>query len=172
LQFTVINASGTSAPVISNLTYSKFVTSSGKQGLSGSFDFSDSDGDIVYTGSLNGSARIVLRMSGADCIITDAGKYLDKAGLTSGHVEFSFSYSASTMYIGGFPVSFQLIDASGNQSNLLSLSPTPSIWYCEMFRTPAGTQGAQSPGFSRHVSLAGQRQPSRPFVRQQPFLRL
>jgi hypothetical protein len=106
--------------------------------ITGSFDFTDPDGDIIYTGSLTGSAKIkfIASLAGSSCTITTSGSYLDKAGQTSGHVNFTFVMSGyHSVTTGSFSVSFQLLDVAGNASNTLSFNP--GTWYCDLFKSLA-----------------------------------
>jgi hypothetical protein len=114
--------------------------------LTGSFDFTDPDGDIVYTGTDATSAKMKFTQTlGSSCTITATGAYLNKPGVTSGHLEFTTqTFSPGTMSVGTFSVSFRLLDAAGNQSN--SLSFTPGTWYCKFFlRVAPDDRGGDSP---------------------------
>ena len=141
LTFTIMAAPVGTPPTVSNLSvtvppwdysFSTPVT------ITGSFDFTDPDGDIKYTGSLTGSANLKfkLSLSTSSCTLTTSGSYLDKAGQTSGHVNFTFVLTGyHSVTTGSFSVSFQLLDAAGNASNTLSFNP--GTWYCELFKSLA-----------------------------------
>jgi hypothetical protein len=140
LTFSVTSSTSGTAPTVSNISVTPLLAATNPDivvQLKGSFDFTDPDGDIIYTGSDSGSAKIRFTMTGLNgCTLTSTGPYLDKAGVTSGHVEFTTAtFKAGTMSLGTFTVTFRLIDAAGNQSN--SLSTSQSIWYCQLLRWTA-----------------------------------
>jgi hypothetical protein len=137
LNLTITSGTSGTAPTISNLSASPVVASTSPKILvqiSGSFDFTDPDGDILYTGDSATSAKMRFTMSlGSSCTITSTGAYLNKPGVTSGHIEFlTATFEPGSMNMGTFSVTFRLLDAAGNTSNSLSFSP--GLWYCEIFR--------------------------------------
>ncbi len=136
LNFTVTSAATGTKPTISNLSAWPVLVSSDPKiivQIAGSFDFTDPDGDIVYTGTDSTSAKMTFALSG-QCTITTTGSYLNKPGVTSGHIEFqTATYEASGMSLGIMYVSFRLIDAAGNASDSVTFST--GIWYCGTFRS-------------------------------------
>jgi subtilisin family serine protease len=133
--------------------------------ITGSFDFTDPDGDIIYTGSLTGSAKLKFTASlgGSSCTLTTTGSYLDKAGQTSGRVNFTFVLSGyGSVSIGSFSVSFQMLDVAGNASNTLSFNP--GTWYCDLFKSLAPPDHEKNPPVA---ALPGQgwRKTSSPWAR-------
>jgi uncharacterized protein (TIGR03437 family) len=93
----------------------------------GSLNFEDEDGDIVWTGRADSSAKI--RLAGPGCTIEASGSFLDFAGKTSGRVSFVVAWSASklSLIISG-SATVRLLDAAGHQSN--GYDYNPGIWWC------------------------------------------
>jgi hypothetical protein len=120
-----------SPPVISNISVNTPTLGSGGATITGSFDFTDPDGDIVYTGTRETSAELIFgRQIGVNtCWVQGTGAFLDKQGQTSGRVEFSLTYSFGSITLGSVSISFTLQDADGNQSNTLNF--TSNTWYCD-----------------------------------------
>ena len=143
--FTILTAT---APTVSNLVVNTPTYSSPIATVTGSFDFSDPDGDIIYTGSSTGDAKIKFSVSLGQfsCWWATTGTFLDKAGQTGGHVNFVATLLNPNSLKGEFLVSFQLLDAAGNQSNSITFDAT--IWYCQNFQTfpvPDGSGNLLSP---------------------------
>ncbi len=130
--FLVRPAPGSRAPFIFNVRASSpLPVTPDNVAISGSFEFEDSDGDIVFTGNVQTSARI--RVSGPGCTITGSGTFLNRPGQTSGRVDFVVSWRASSLTIGFFTASLRLIDAAGNESNVHIWEP--GIWWCHMLES-------------------------------------
>jgi hypothetical protein len=137
--FTIIAAK---APIVSNLVVNKPTYSSPIATVTGSFDFYDPDGDIVYTGSSTGDAKIKFSVTigpFSNYWATN-GPFLDKAGQTSGHVDFMVTLVNPSSLTGDFFVSFQLLDAAGNQSNTITFDAT--VWYYVNFQIPTLPDGS------------------------------
>jgi hypothetical protein len=106
----IVGCSGTenasSSPLISNLVYSPTVLYVGQDGgistIDGSFDFSDSDGDLYQVKIVNEIEDIYIDITGAD-------------GLTSGSINVSVSVDTSVSYSSYFKL--KVIDSEGNESN-------------------------------------------------------
>lgn len=127
IAFVVKPAAGSKIPFIYHVKASSpLPISTGQVAVTGSFDFEDGDGDILWTGKMDGSA--VVRV-GFSCSISASGIFLDKKGQTSGHVDYIVAWSASSMIlILQGEASLRLIDAAGNSSNIYWWSP--GIWWC------------------------------------------
>jgi hypothetical protein len=117
-------------PTVSNLTVNTPVLVGSNALLTGQVDFTDADGDLVFTGNQATSARVrfVLSLGVSSCTITGTGPFLNLPGQVAGTVNFALTYQPGSLSIGIFSVSFTLIDAAGNSSNTLSFSP--GIWLC------------------------------------------
>jgi hypothetical protein len=142
--FTV--ASSGSAPVIANLTASPPALGLGTVTVSGSFDFTDADGDIRYVGTAAGSAQLRFTFSGASgCVTTGTGSFLDKNGMTTGRIQFTLTYSITSLSLGSFTVALRLVDAAGNQSNAATFPV--SLWFCRDWSLPSQPAAApEAPG--------------------------
>lgn len=126
-----------STPVISNLKISTATTQ-----VSGGIDFIDGDGDIVYTGRSEGSAKLIIEhyedtsFSGTNyrlsCRITGTGSFLDKRGQLSGSINFVVRFSGTVHvtvnYLYTDKVSVKLVDAGGRESN--ALEQNVSLFAC------------------------------------------
>ena len=129
LGFVIKPVAGSKAPFIYHVKASSpLPISTGQVAVTGSFDFDDADGDILWTGSAAGSAKLTVGLSGA-CSISGSGSFLDRKGQTSGHVEYIVAWSASSLtFVISGESSLRLTDAAGNVSNLFFWSP--GIWWC------------------------------------------
>ncbi len=135
LAFEIQAAPPSATPAISNGSFQ--VREDGAAVIAGGrFDFTDADGDIIYTGSLAGSAKLRFSVhlggfpQGVLCATELSGSALDKAGQNSGTVSFSFTLTGGNRATGNFLVATQLIDAAGNASNPLNFEP--GVWRCEV----------------------------------------
>jgi hypothetical protein len=116
-----------SPPQISNFTIHQPLLSMDQVTLAGSFDFTDPDGDVLYTGATAGSAQLQFIRTGG-CTVTATGDFLNKAGTTSGRVEFNYTYKAGTLATGNLTLQFRLVDAAGNASNTALF--LAGNWWC------------------------------------------
>jgi len=127
-KFLVRPKPGSKVPFIYNVSAgSPLPISTSQVAVTGTFNFEDEDGDIVWTGRAETSARI--RLAGPGCTVTGSGVFLDFSGKTSGRVSFSVAWAASTLSLiiqGSATV--RLIDAAGNRSN--GYDYNPGIWWC------------------------------------------
>jgi uncharacterized protein (TIGR03437 family) len=128
LFFLVRPKAGSNAPVIYNFKLTDNYPQGDTAILGGSFEFEDPDGDIVYTGSSQGSATIQYSVGG--CTKTFTGTFLDKRGQKSGTVTFRVSYSWSSLVFSSSKNTFRLIDAAGNRSNYIET--TDSGGFCRL----------------------------------------
>jgi uncharacterized protein (TIGR03437 family) len=128
--FQVIAPPTSNVPTVSNLTVNTPTLVGSNALLTGQVDFTDANGDLVFTGSQSTSARLrfVLSIGLSSCTITGTGPFLNLPGQVAGTVNFAMTYSPGSVSIGTFSVSFTLIDAAGNSSNTLSFSP--GVWLC------------------------------------------
>ncbi len=95
--------------------------------VEGRFDFTDPDGDLLFSGSLEGSAK--LRFTSGSCTLEVTGPSLHRPGETAGTVDYRLTFSPRSVSIGiGLFVTATLVDAAGNGSNQVSLSVVR--WYC------------------------------------------
>lgn len=117
-----------SPPSISNLTLT--APSSGSPPTSGvAFDFQDPDGDIVYNGTSQNSARVELRSCGGSNTFTTAGPFVNFPDRTGGRISFQVQF-IGTIQRTSAPVNVDvtLIDQAGNRSKAISV--TVSSWIC------------------------------------------
>ncbi len=135
LPFTVQEKPGAPlAHTISNVTLT--ATRQGNAlNFSGGFDFTDPDGDIIYIGAAEGSAKVRFALHlgasstfGEICSMQMSGPFLDKRGQTSGRITFSDTATGGSAANGSFFVSVQLIDAAGRKSNSVDMNMT--TWQC------------------------------------------
>lgn len=115
------------APTISNWSMSDPSPSGSLALYTGSFDFQDLDGDIVYNGTMQNSAKLEFRLPGV-CTVTVASSGLSVPDQTSGKIQFRFFISWRAQTTGQFTVTATLIDQAGNRSN--SVSWSPGLWIC------------------------------------------
>jgi hypothetical protein len=138
LRFSITGPVGAAnTPSISNL---KVNAPSGSFGslvtITGSFDFTDPDGDIFFIGALDGSALISFRFDNQPlftCTINSSGDFLNRLGQTSGSVQFEVSFQPSRLTIssGTLPIDFSLSDAAGNKSAIITFRM--QSWFCGIY---------------------------------------
>jgi uncharacterized protein (TIGR03437 family) len=134
LTFTV-NKPLSPIPVISNVVLNSPQPAGPVVTVSGSFNFTDGDKDIVYSGSESSSAKLKMSVTMGtmfSCTTSTYGSFLNKAGQSSGTITFSITMGWSSQLTGSFTVDVSLIDAAGHQSNVVSVHVTN--WYCELRR--------------------------------------
>ena len=131
LTFTV-NKPASPIPVISNVVLDTPTTAGPMVTFTGHFDFTDGDGDIVYTGSDAGSAKLKISFTSpsTSCTTTTYGSFLNKPGQTSGAISFSITTTWNVKITGSFFVNVSLIDGAGHESNVAAVSVT--TWYCRL----------------------------------------
>ena len=139
LQFSITGPTGqANAPVVSNLKVNRPTGTLGNPvTVTGSFDFTDPDGDIFYNGARDGSALLTFKITAGvnfSCTLTVTGDFLNKLGQTSGTVQFAFTFvpGSVTFSTGTLPVSFTLSDAAGNTSATVTFQI--DIWFCGIFK--------------------------------------
>lgn len=124
-----ILASGASAPQVSSLTAGAPYTYQGYTLIDIRFNFFDNDADIVYlSGDAAHSARAMFTKPGAGlgCVLELCNSVLNAPGKQSG--SFTFTMRADSWVNSTSTINFELIDAAGNISNLLTFQP--SLWKC------------------------------------------
>lgn len=144
------------APVISNVSVgSPSIGPGGLAVATGRFNFVDPDGDLLFSGALEGSAQVEFRANIGlrTCTVRATSASLHRPGQTSGTVDFVVAYGFSSLTIGtGISVEFTVIDAAGNRSNTISFSTT--LWLCRLLDRDAPLHGEAPPDFV----LAGRRE--------------
>lgn len=143
-------ASGSSAPVITNLTLNNPTMNGTTATFSGRLDFTDSDGDIAFNGNVSNSAyvRFMVPFGQSGCTGGVTGFFLHFPGQTSGTINFSGSYTFSTSILQPVSVEIRLVDAAGNASNALTASVNQ--WFCSV---PMEFEGKPEKGWSAESAL-------------------
>jgi uncharacterized protein (TIGR03437 family) len=118
------------APVIANLTLNNPVTSGTSVTISGRLDFTDSDGDIAFNGTINNSARVQFNVSAGqnNCTLGITGFFLHFPGQTSGTINFSGTYNFGVPFNQAAAVQVRLVDVAGRPSN--PLTGNVNNWFC------------------------------------------
>jgi uncharacterized protein (TIGR03437 family) len=128
LPFTIRAAGVSAAPRISNLTFSgPTLEDLRTHVLTGTFDFTDADGDLIFGGTLQNSAKLSFNLPNT-CTVQATDEFLHKPGQTSGTVEFRVVYQGTQFTFGSFFINVSLIDAAGRISNTISVPK--SVWFC------------------------------------------
>ncbi|MEP7341823.1 MAG: YCF48-related protein, partial [Acidobacteriota bacterium] len=125
-------ASGSSAPVIANLTLNNPTMNGTTASISGRLDFTDSDGDIAFNGNTGNSAfvRFQVIFGQAGCTGGVTGFFLHFPGQTSGTINFGGSYTFSNPITQPVSVQIRLVDVAGNGSN--TLTANVNQWFCSL----------------------------------------
>jgi len=111
-------------PVIDNASLS-ISGSAASYTRTGAFDFADGDGDITSAAKV----KFAVSAPGASCTTTVSGSFLNRPGQNSGRITYSLSGGGAQLtFSGSVSVSFSLIDAAGNESNVVLFTLTR--WYC------------------------------------------
>jgi len=95
--------------------------------------FQDPDGDIVYNGALNNSARVEIELTGG-CTIQATGPTLSYPDQNMATMQFRTTFLARTLIAGAstvnLPVNVSLLDQAGNRSNKVQVPLGSSFFVC------------------------------------------
>jgi len=95
--------------------------------------FQDSDGDIVYNGTLQNSARVEIELTGG-CTIQATGPTLNYPDQTSAAMQFRATFTGRTLIAGGSTsglfVNVSLLDQAGNRSAKVQTVLASSFFVC------------------------------------------